>query len=84
MVMKYGLVLYGYCTICYLVVFSLSKREILTSVSRSEEEMVEEVGEPVIKVLKEADPEKSRLLISPSLALSGLSPKGHPSSCTQI
>ena len=54
----------------------------LTSVSRSEEAV--EVGEPVTKVLKEAEPaENSRLLINPTLALSGLSPKGHPSSYTQ-
>lgn len=65
----------------YFVLFL--RREILTSVSRSEEEMVEQVGDAVSKVLNEADPEISRLLISPSLAFSGLSPKGHPSCCTQ-
>jgi hypothetical protein len=54
--------------------------ELLTSVSRSEEEMVEEMGEPVSKVLKETDPDKSRFLTNPTLAFSGLKPKGHPSS----
>jgi hypothetical protein len=43
--------------------------------------MVEELGEPVSKVLKETDPDKSRFLTNPTLALSGLKPKGHPSSC---
>ena len=54
---------------------------VLTSVSRSEEETMEEVGEPVSKVLKETDPDKSRFLTNPTLAFSGLNPKGHPSSC---
>jgi hypothetical protein len=61
-----------------------SLRKILTSVSRSEEEMVEEVGEPVSKVLNEIDPDKSRFLTNPTLAFSGLNPKGHPSSCFHI
>lgn len=57
----------------------------LTSVSGSEEEeKAVQVGEPVTKVLNEADPaEKSRLLINPTLAFSGRNPKGHPSSYTQ-
>lgn len=55
--------------------------KMLTSVSGSEEAV--EVGEPVIKVLNEAEPAENSLLINPTLALSGLSPKGHPSSYSQ-
>lgn len=66
---------------------SLKKRKAainreLTSVSRSEEESVEEIGEPVSKVLKECEPLRSRFLTSPTLTFSGCSPNGHPSSCT--
>lgn len=39
------------------------------------------MGEPVIKVLKEIEPLKSRFLTSPTLTFSGCRPKGHPSSC---
>lgn len=52
-----------------------------TSVSRSEEESVEEIGEAVSKVLKEREPLRSRFLTSPTLTFSGCSPNGHPSSC---
>lgn len=52
--------------------------------SKSEEESVEEVGEPVIKVLKDTDPEKSPFLANPTLALSGCKPRGQPSSYNQI
>ena len=58
---------------------SNEKKEV-TSVSRSEEESVEELGEPVSKVLKETEPDKLRFLTNPTLALSGLRPRGHPSS----
>lgn len=66
---------------------SLKKRKAainreLTSVSRSEEESVDEIGEPVSKVLKECEPLRSRFLTSPTLTFSGCSPNGHPSSCT--
>jgi hypothetical protein len=53
-------------------------------VSRSDEESVEEVGEPVIKVLNDLDPEKSPFLAIPTLAFRGCKPRGQPSSCNQI
>lgn len=56
----------------------------LTSVSKSDEESVEELGEPVSKVLNEIDPEKSPILANPILTFSGCKPRGHPSSCNQI
>lgn len=56
-------------------------KKIQTSVSRSEEESVEEEGEPVIKVLKESDPLNPRFLTCPALTFNGCSPSGHPSSC---
>lgn len=52
--------------------------------SKSEEESVEHVGEPVSKVLKEIEPEKSRFLGNPTRALSGCRPSGHPSSYNHI
>lgn len=55
----------------------------LTSVSRSDEESVEELGEPVSKVLNEIEPEKSPILANP-ITFSGCKPSGHPSSCNQI
>lgn len=62
---------------------SNEKKEV-TSVSRSEEESVEELGEPVSKVLKETEADKLRFLTNPTLALSGLRPRGHPSSYIKI
>lgn len=56
----------------------------LTSVSKSDEESVEEVGEPVIKVLNETDPEKSLFLPKPTLTLIGCKPRGQPSSYNHI
>jgi hypothetical protein len=53
---------------------------LLTSVSKSDEESVEEVGEPVIKVLNDTDPEKSRFPAKPTLTFSGCNPRGQPSS----
>lgn len=50
-----------------------------TSESRSEES-VKKLGDPVGRVLKEIDPEKSRFSRNPTLAFSNLNPKGHPSS----
>lgn len=40
-----------------------------------------ELGEPVSRVLNEIDPLKSRFLSNSTLALTGLRPRGHPSSC---
>ena len=55
----------------------------LTSVSKSDEETVEELGEPVMKVLKEVEPEKSLFLTNPTLVFNGCKPRGQPSSCHQ-
>lgn len=53
----------------------------LTSVSKSEEESVEEVGEPVSKVLNDTDPKLSPwFLAKPALKFRGCKPRGHPSS----
>lgn len=52
--------------------------------SKSDEESVEEVGEPVIKVLNDTDPEKSLCLAKPTLTLIGCKPRGHPSSYNHI
>lgn len=56
----------------------------LTSVSRSDEVSGMELGEPVRRVLKEADPEYPRFLTTPTLAFNGRSPRGHPPSWTRI
>ena len=45
-----------------------------------EEESVEEVGEPVSKVLNDTDPEKSPFLGKPTLTFRGCKPRGQPSS----
>ena len=52
--------------------------------SKSEEESVEHVGEPVSRVLKEIDPKKSLFLPNPTLALIGWRPSGQPSSYNHI
>ena len=52
--------------------------------SKSDEESVEEVGEPVIKVLNDIDPEKFWFLANPTLTFSGCKPRGQPSSYNQI
>jgi hypothetical protein len=57
---------------------------LLTSVSKSDEEAVEEVGEPVSKVLNDIDPERWRFLTSPTLTFRGCKPRGQPSSYNQI
>ena len=49
----------------------MREKKRLTSVSRSEEEMPEELGEAVSKVLNETEPEKSRFLTNPILAFNG-------------
>jgi len=53
-------------------------------VSKSDEESVEEVGEPVIKVLNDIDPEKFWFLANPTLTFRGCKPRGQPSSYNQI
>lgn len=54
---------------------------LLTSVSKSDEESVEEDGEPVSKVLNDIDPPFSLFLTNSILAFTGCSkPRGHPSS----
>lgn len=47
------------------------KKDPVDCVSRSEEEMLEELGEAVSKVLNETEPEKSRVLTNPILAFNG-------------
>lgn len=52
--------------------------------SKSDEESVEEVGEPVSKVLNDTDPENSSFLDKPTLTFRGCKPRGHPSSYSSI
>lgn len=50
-----------------------------------EDESVEQVGEPVSRVLNDTDPEKSWLLTNPTLTFIGcMRPIGQPSSYNQI
>lgn len=64
--------------------FTLNLSFLLTSVSKSDEESVEEVGETVSIVLNDIDPEKSPFLGSPTRTFKGCKPRGQPSSYNQI
>lgn len=52
--------------------------------SKSDEESVEEEGEPVSKVLNDIDPELLPFLTNSILSFSGCKPRGHPSFYHQI
>lgn len=56
------------------------KKDPVDSVSRSEEESVDELRDAVSKVLNEIEPLKSEFLANPTLAFTGCNPRGHPSS----